>query len=289
MEVCAATHGLKHDQGDDNLRLSLQQLHVEVKRLHEEFMAMKNGTVTSHKLEPVSTLANSASTPPTLPATVIKFTWYNTGVGPGVQAHHYNNDDGLYDGECSWESLRVSNTGYQYGSFNTVEESRGFALGREIERTITFSTPFANKPEVVVWLTGLDMRGGKLWKVNTSVIQSSKASFKFCIRTFGEGVLYSAGISWVAHEAKRLVHSRFVVPVYSSSETSGAHYYHGHRQPERQALVVDEVVSSGQVEWPFRVYQTSSSAGEIAWTLSGSSRGSSICLLGVRYIIACRA
>lgn len=89
----------------------------------------------------------------------------------------------------------------QTGVYNT-EETRPWREFREkTSKRINFATPFSSPPKVVTWLQALDMKEGTNWRVTVYATDIDSTGFTINADTWGNSVLYMAGVTWLAYPA----------------------------------------------------------------------------------------
>jgi hypothetical protein len=112
-------------------------------------------------------------------------------------------DTVLYSAGCTWLEVAPNNTDIQIGRFNTMEVNPWGGPQPVTSRRIHFGRAFSAPPRVVVWLNSLDMNSTKNWRVAASATQITPSGFSLSITTWGDSLLYSAGVSWIAYPADK--------------------------------------------------------------------------------------
>jgi hypothetical protein len=56
----------------------------------------------------------------------------------------------------------------------------------------------------VVWLNQLNMSNSANWRIKVNATDISRTGFTLHVDTWAESVLYSAGVTWIAHSADNL-------------------------------------------------------------------------------------
>lgn len=89
----------------------------------------------------------------------------------------------------------------QTGVYNT-QETRPWREPREkTSKRINFTTPFSAPPKVVTWLQALDMKKDTNWRVTVHATDIDNTGFTVNADTWGDSVLYQAGVTWLAYPA----------------------------------------------------------------------------------------
>ena len=64
---------------------------------------------------------------------------------------------------------------------------------------MTFARPYLNLPQVVVWLSNLDMACSANWRVHVYTTDITKTGFTLNLDTWADSSLYGARVVWLAH------------------------------------------------------------------------------------------
>lgn len=110
-------------------------------------------------------------------------------------------DTVLYTAACSWLEVAPENQAIQIGQFNTTEDHSWQKPQPHTERKVTFARPFSAPPQVVVWLTTLDMAAGRNRRVAVYATHVTAAGFTINVDAWGDTVLYAGAAAWIAYPA----------------------------------------------------------------------------------------
>lgn len=109
----------------------------------------------------------------------------------------------LWQATCSWLEVAPGDPDFQFGTFDTKEDHPNSKRQTATTRLITFPRPYKSPPQVVVWLTALDMHREKSWRIKIYANNVTSTNFTLHIDTWRDSILYSATASWVAYTAGR--------------------------------------------------------------------------------------
>lgn len=122
----------------------------------------------------------------------------------------------------------------QFGTYNTIDDWKSEPQSQQSQPEIKFATRFREIPEVVVWLTGIDMKCERPCHVKLSPVEISETGFEVHITSSEDCVWYSLGFSWVAwpEEEGKYSCSWFDTVLYGRlAEPEGMLHYKVHRLP----------------------------------------------------------
>lgn len=176
----------------NNLHGSLEDLQSQISALKTNLLDLKSN-IESTEASPPDTLDPSARE-----RTPIKFTFVHSPKGLSIRGEPYNSYDGNYSAGCDWSELGQVDPGVQFGTFNTIDSINSESHRKSWQKAITFPTPFDEEPEVVVWLTGIDMRCDKACHVRLAAGEITEAGFEVDVQSSEDSAWYSLGFSWVA-------------------------------------------------------------------------------------------
>ncbi|KAG6354008.1 hypothetical protein INS49_004979 [Diaporthe citri] len=91
----------------------------------------------------------------------------------------------------------------QTGVYNTQETRPWNEPQLMNSKRINFTTPFSAPPKVVTWLQSLDMDKSKNWRIIASATDIDKNGFTIHADSWADSILYSAGVTWLAHPAEQ--------------------------------------------------------------------------------------
>lgn len=103
-------------------------------------------------------------------------------------------DTKMYTAEADWFYTLPSEQQIQTGKWNVTYTSR-----QENQKWIPFNPPYSKPPKIIVWIRFLDMAGGRNLRIVASYSDVTNAGFLARLDTWSDSVLYSAGLSWIAH------------------------------------------------------------------------------------------
>lgn len=89
----------------------------------------------------------------------------------------------------------------QTGVYSTQETRPDNQPQPTQSKRIDFATPFAGPPKVITWLQALDMDKSKNWRIKVYPSDIDAQGFTIHADTWGDSILYSAGVTWFAHSA----------------------------------------------------------------------------------------
>lgn len=92
--------------------------------------------------------------------------------------------------------------GFEYmqtGTFNTQKASPLQNHAQKNSKRITFAQTFQEAPTVICWLTAVDMDNQHNWRCRTYATDINTHGFKVHIDTWGDTIMYQAGMNWLAH------------------------------------------------------------------------------------------
>lgn len=119
-----------------------------------------------------------------------------------VEMHLDSWDDTyLFSAGCTWLEVEADDPDFQFGTYSTLDNQIGGQWQQKNSHQVEFARAYSAPPQVVVWLSGFDMRRGKAWKVKTYVSDVTSTGFKIHIDTWEDTVLYSGTATWVAYTA----------------------------------------------------------------------------------------
>ncbi len=107
-------------------------------------------------------------------------------------------DSVLYSAECTWLKIVAGDPDFQVGTFSTIEDHPWDKPQHNTSRRINFKRPYANPPEVIVWLNELDVDNNANCRVNAYVTNVDSEGFTVHIDSWYDTVLYSGGVTWIS-------------------------------------------------------------------------------------------
>ncbi|EXJ56247.1 uncharacterized protein A1O5_12703 [Cladophialophora psammophila CBS 110553] len=102
-------------------------------------------------------------------------------------------DTALYSGGATWVEFEDSDTDYRTDIYSVSEQS-----STNTEH-ITFDPPYEEDPEVVVWLSGLEMSKDRNTRVKAYADNVTKDGFDIHIDTWADSILENAKATWMAY------------------------------------------------------------------------------------------
>lgn len=162
--------------------------------------------------------------PSLAPRTPIEFTFVPGPYGVSTRSEPYNSNDGHYGAGCLWSDLDVDDHRVQFGTYNTIDDDKSEPKPWRWQQAIKFPTRFGEEPEVVVWLTGIDMKCQRPCHVKLTPVEIDEKGFEVYITSSEDCVWYSLGFSWVAwpKEESNYSYSLFDTVLYGMSAEPGA-------------------------------------------------------------------
>lgn len=135
----------------------------------------------------------------------IRIKGYTDNVQPTTVKVHLDSwaDTTLYSAGCTWMDIAANDRDFQCGSFATTDDHPWNQPQATTSRRINFTQPYAQPPQVVVWLNQLDMDKGHNWRVKAYASDINATGFTIHIDTWADTILYSATTSWIAHPSNR--------------------------------------------------------------------------------------
>lgn len=117
-------------------------------------------------------------------------------------------DTKLCYSSCSWLEVAPNDPDFQFGIFDTREDHSVDERQVLTTRLITFPRAYCKPPQVVVWLSSLDLCQDMNGRVNTYADNITATGFTLHIDSRWDSVIHSASASWVAYTGdKPNVHS----------------------------------------------------------------------------------
>lgn len=272
--------------------LSMLELQSEVKALYEKLVAMKSGLVPDITPQLDLSGCTSAGSSSITRPTPIKFTSSPSEYVAAVRADPYEGNDGLYGAGCRWPDLQHDDNDVQYGSYNTVEcQGLDTPLVPLWHKSVTFSNRFTKTPNVIVWLTGADIRCDRPCHIQAYPADINEAGFILYIDS-SEGAVRSAGLSWAAYtpDETKYFSNTFQMGIYSKCDKPAEYHYYDNSITGKALLVVNRLVWSGRGEhMPFVLKASPGLYDGYMWCKLVIENSSSVMyVLGVVYIICGR-
>lgn len=213
--------------------IELEKLNQEIHTLHETFHVHPSGITSTNpaigtfstgevrsvdKFWPhqwhTSKLVSFAQQYTPRPDIPVALTWLDIGNNRNPRVRCYSSKikethfkisiDGwagtkLYEARCAWLEIEANHPNFQSGTYST-EEDHSWRQPRMVNtRNVVFSRPYTAKPKVVVWLSQIDMRRGRNWRVKAYATDVTATGFTIHIDTWGDSELYTAAASWVSY------------------------------------------------------------------------------------------
>lgn len=105
----------------------------------------------------------------------------------------------LYSATSIWLAMSARDPSYQTGQFSTTEDHPWEQPQLSTSRTIVFTRPYAVPPEIVVWLSMIDMERTRNWRISAFATDVTATGFTININTWDDSLIYEATASWVAY------------------------------------------------------------------------------------------
>lgn len=105
----------------------------------------------------------------------------------------------LYQAGCAWLEIPLDHPDFQFGLYDTEDDYPPSTPRRENTKRIRFPRPYLSPPEVVVWLSKLDMRRDRNWRLKAYATDITATGFTIHIDTWGDSELYGAAATWVSY------------------------------------------------------------------------------------------
>lgn len=102
----------------------------------------------------------------------------------------------LYEARCAWLEIEAD---FQSGTYSTEEDHSWLEPRKVNSRNVIFSRQYTTAPRVVVWLSQIDMRRDRNWRVKAYATQVTATGFTLHIDTWGDSELHTAAASWVSY------------------------------------------------------------------------------------------
>lgn len=104
----------------------------------------------------------------------------------------------IYTSECTWLAVATDDRNFQCGQFSTKELWDWYAPQSETSRRIEFRHAYASKPQVIIWICGIDMSNQNHWRLRTHATDITATGFTIRVDTWADTVLYSGEVCWFA-------------------------------------------------------------------------------------------
>lgn len=114
----------------------------------------------------------------------------NIGAWAGTKVHQAS---------CAWLVIEDNHPDFQFGTYSTEDDHSSRDPRMENTRKVDFSRPYAKKPEVVVWLSSIELHRDRNWRVKAYVTDVTKNGFTIHVDTSGNSQLNMAVVSWVSY------------------------------------------------------------------------------------------
>ena len=105
----------------------------------------------------------------------------------------------LYRAGCTWLAMPSGHSSFQFGSFCTWENPTWKPEEYVTHREVVFPHPYEAPPKVVLWLNRFDFCYKRNEHIMTFATDVTRTGFTAHINTWGDTMLYAAGISWFAY------------------------------------------------------------------------------------------
>lgn len=107
-------------------------------------------------------------------------------------------DTNLEAAGCTWIETPHGSF-FQVGNFNTMETRLWTAPEPETETDVTFGSPFTTTPTVVAWINWIDADKKHDISIKAYATHVTLTGFTIHVDTWGDCILYSGGVSWIAY------------------------------------------------------------------------------------------
>jgi hypothetical protein len=105
----------------------------------------------------------------------------------------------LYSAGATWAEFEKTDSNYRTGTFNTLSRSQSTGPGHAVSQRIDFSAPFESDPEVMVWLSGIDVANQRNIRIETHATNIDKSGFTIHLGSEGDAIFYGGAASWIAY------------------------------------------------------------------------------------------
>ena len=110
----------------------------------------------------------------------------------------------LYSASLTYLELGPGFEYLQTGTFNTQEVGRWQDHAPKNSKRINFAQPFQGQPpNIICWLTTVDMDMGHNWRCKTYATDIDTNGFTVHIDTWADTIMYQAGMTWLAYPANQ--------------------------------------------------------------------------------------
>lgn len=109
----------------------------------------------------------------------------------------------LIGGSCGWLEIAPNDPDFQFGSYSTLEDHPKDQALRHKTRNITFPRPYAEPPQVVVWIAGFNTSIKQNCRIRTFVTEITRTGFTIHIATWEDTILYFGMATWVAYTSTK--------------------------------------------------------------------------------------
>ncbi|KAM0321787.1 hypothetical protein ACHAQA_009883 [Verticillium albo-atrum] len=116
-------------------------------------------------------------------------------------------DTQLFNATPTWIEFSAADSAYEVGEFKTLDNRAlgklaspdGDGICRDTEHFDFPEDKFAEPPNILVWLSALDLDRANNWRVRAKVNNVTSTGFDLVIESWADTKLYSAAASWVAY------------------------------------------------------------------------------------------
>ncbi|WKT53671.1 Peptidase, metallopeptidase [Fusarium oxysporum f. sp. vasinfectum] len=112
-------------------------------------------------------------------------------------------DTTLYSASMTFLEKSTRFSYMQTGVYNTKKNGPGDQSRLKHSKRIVFDKPFDAPPKVITWLQALDMDKDKNWRIRVYPTDIDKAGFTIHADSWGDSILYDAGVTWLAYPANQ--------------------------------------------------------------------------------------
>ncbi|CAJ0538540.1 Ff.00g066010.m01.CDS01 [Fusarium sp. VM40] len=116
-------------------------------------------------------------------------------------------DAQLFNAAAAWIEFTESDSDYQVGEFNTLDSRKltNFpatdkdGIRRDTEHFDFPDGQYTDEPNILVWLSAIDLDKGHNWRVKAHATNITSSGFDLNIDTWADTIMFSATASWVAY------------------------------------------------------------------------------------------
>jgi len=109
----------------------------------------------------------------------------------------------MHRADYTWLDAAADDSDFQFGEFDTTDDHVWYEPQFQTTSEVKFQHAFDAPPQVIMWLNQLDMDSKADWRVAAYATDISANSFIVHVDTWGDSLLWSATVTWIAYPAAK--------------------------------------------------------------------------------------